>query len=306
MSTDFLGNMPAEEQEDAMKLYAQAKINLGLDVLEERPDGYHNIRTVMHCVSLCDVLTIEECEPGVNERIFLTTDEPGLAVDEGNLVFRAARVLLDEFAPERGVRIHLEKKIPMQAGLAGGSTDAAAALMGINTLFSLGLSEKDLMERGVKLGADVPFCIHGGAALAEGIGEKLTTLPALPSGIILLAKPAVSVSTKEAYDNLALDSFSKRPDMDAIAAGLRKGNLEAVSDALVNVFEPGISSLHKEIPTLRKMMQEDGAVVCSMTGSGPTVFGIFKDQESADRSADRIRNAMPDAFVYAAEPAGAI
>ena len=185
-----------------MKLRALAKINLGLDVTGKREDGYHEVRMVMQTIQMYDQLEIKESkEPGIR----LTTNLPFLPCNDGNLVYKAAKILMDEFDIRQGVDMNLTKFIPVAAGMAGGSSDAAAALVGINRMFQLGLTKRQLMERGVQIGADVPYCVMRGTALAEGIGEKLTSLPGVPMCYVLIGKPGINVSTKFVYGNLHLD-----------------------------------------------------------------------------------------------------
>lgn len=185
-----------------IRMKALAKINLGLDVVKKREDGYHEVRMIMQTVKLYDQIDIHKMDkPGIR----LKTNLQYLPVDENNLAYRAARLLIEEFGIPKGVSIRLRKVIPIAAGMAGGSSDAAAVLVGLNRIFQLGLTKQELMERSVKLGADVPYCILRGTALAEGIGEKLTRLPAMPKCHVLIAKPGIHVSTKMVYTNLRAD-----------------------------------------------------------------------------------------------------
>ena len=184
---------------DKIQLKALAKINLGLDVLRRREDGYHEVKMIMQTISLCDELELRRTrQPGIQVR----TNLPYLPTNENNLVYKAAKLLQDEFGMKEGVSIQLRKKIPVAAGMAGGSSDAAAVLWGMNRMYGFGLSRTALMERGVKLGADVPYCILRGTALAEGIGERLTALPPMPKCYLLIVKPGISVSTRFVYENL--------------------------------------------------------------------------------------------------------
>ncbi len=290
-----------------MEIYARAKINLGLDVLGLRPDGYHDIRTVMQTIDLYDILHITACNPssvseGSGPAVFLTTDSCEITADHSNLVYKAAALLLEEFRPDEGLRIHLEKRIPAGAGMAGGSTDAASTLAGVNAVLSLGLSMEQLRHRAVKLGADVPFCLLGGTALAEGIGEILTPLPPLPPCSLLLAKPPVSISTKEAYDGLDQSRPAVRPDIDRTISALYKGDLEALALSLSNVFEPGACLRHPEILRLRTLMTKSGAIAACMSGSGPTVYGIFENEEKAAKACKTVLTEAPDAFVLVTKP----
>ena len=200
-----------------MRLRAMAKINLGLDVIRKREDGYHEVRMIMQTIRMYDVLDIRKKQ---NPGISLSTNLPYVPSDERNLVYKAAKLLMDEFDIKEGLSMRLSKSIPVAAGMAGGSSDAAAAFVGVNRLFRLGLSQEELMERAVRIGADVPYCIMRGTALAEGIGEKLTPLSAMPEGYVLIGKPGINVSTKTAYENLKLDAVEKRPDIDGMIQDL--------------------------------------------------------------------------------------
>lgn len=280
-----------------MRLKAMAKINLGLDILGKRPDGYHEIRTVMQTIQMYDTLEIQHSRaPGIR----LTTNLPYVPTDARNLVYQAAELLMKEFEVTDGVELRLEKSIPVSAGMAGGSSDAAAALVGVNRLFRLGLSKKQLMERAVLIGADVPFCVMRGTALAEGIGEKLTRLPAVPHMYILIGKPGVSVSTRQAYGSLKLEELT-HPDMDGVLEAIRTGDLCRMASKLGNVFEPGICALHPVIREIEDLMEKSGAKKAMMSGSGPTVFGIFEDPGVLRQAADTLRKSRLAKTVFATE-----
>ena len=269
-----------------MKLRAMAKINLGLDVIGKRPDGYHDVRMIMQTINMYDTLELtREAAPGIR----LTSNLPYVPTDERNLAVRAAALLMNEFGITDGLSVDLQKFIPVAAGMAGGSSDAAAALVGVNRMFRLGLSTQELMDRGVKIGADVPYCILRGTALAEGIGEKLTVLPPVPYCYVLIGKPAVSVSTKTAYEKLVLDGNTVHPDIDGMVRDIEKGDLEGMASRMGNVFEPGITALHPVIAEIRTLMEENGALKAMMSGSGPTVFGLFRDKRRAEKAARRLR-----------------
>ncbi len=297
-----------------MRCFAKAKINLALDVIGKRPDGYHDVRMIMQSVSLHDTLDLEICpEPGIHLCVSggstsgEDTEEQGTGLltvvpsDEKNLVYRAAALLMDEFHIDKGITARLAKEIPVAAGMAGGSSDAAATLVGLNNLFGLGLSCRELMERGVKIGADVPYCIMGGTALAEGIGEVLTPLPKLPECFVLIGKPAVSVSTREAYENLDLSLLSERPDIDGMIRAIRAGDIQDVCRKMKNVFEPGIEKKHPVIGRIRRLMEENGALKAMMSGSGPTVFGIFDDQRTMEAAGERLSESGLAQTVLASE-----
>lgn len=272
---------------DKITLKAYGKVNLGLDVVRKREDGYHEVKMIMQTVNISDSITIIKSEePGIQ----IKTNLYFLPVNEDNIMYKAGKLLMDEFSIEEGIQINLKKNIPVSAGMAGGSTDAAAVLFGLNKMFNLKLSKKDLMERAVKLGADVPYCLLRGTALSEGIGEKLTRLPSPPKCIVVVAKPGVSVSTKYVYSNLDLASIEKHPDIDGMVDALNKGDLEALTDKMENVLETVTIKEHPEIEEIKKIMISKGALNSLMSGSGPTVFGIFTDIGLAKAAASEIRN----------------
>ena len=270
-----------------MFLRAHGKVNLGLDVVRRREDGYHEVRMIMQTVSLSDRIRLESRkEPG----ILLTLGKNShLPCDASNLAYRAADLLMKEFEIREGLLIELEKHIPVAAGMAGGSADAATVLYGVNRLFDLGLSLKELQERGVKLGADIPYCLMRGCALAEGIGEKLTRLPPPPSCIVLLAKPPIGVSTKWVYQNLDLGKVQSHPPIDRQIEAIKNGDLKELAECMENVLESVTIPAHPEIGRIRDVMKEEGALNAMMSGSGPTVFGLFKTLEEAEKCRDKIR-----------------
>lgn len=279
-----------------MQLRAFAKINLGLDVVRKRADGYHEVRMIMQTIQMYDLLKIELSEkPGIQ----LTTNLPYVPCDGRNLVFKAAKLLMDEFGITEGVCMELKKFIPVSAGMAGGSSDAAAALVGINRLFNLQLSMNELMLRGVQIGADVPYCILRGTALAEGIGEILTQLPPIPFCYILVGKPGVNVSTKTAYGNLHLDSIEKHPAIDDMIRAIEEEDLYGMAKLMENVFEPGIITQYPIIQKIKDFMMERGAINAVMSGSGPTVFGVFDNREDVEKAADELRESRLVKTVFA-------
>lgn len=277
---------------DKMQLKALAKINLGLDVLRRREDGYHDVRMIMQTVRIFDRLQLVKQErPGIRVR----TNLYYLPVNENNLVYRAAKLLFDEFQIPGGISIDLKKYIPVAAGMAGGSSDAAAVLFGVNRMYGLGLSLEELMKRGVKLGADVPYCLMRGTALAEGIGEVLTPLPPMPPCNILVAKPGISVSTKFVYENLHANDLraDQHPNIDGILEALRSQDLRSMADRMrdANVLETVTVPTYPGIQKIKETMEEQGAAVALMSGSGPTVFGIYEDRNKARRAMSAIRKA---------------
>ena len=256
---------------------AYAKINLGLDVVRRLENGYHEVRMIMQTVGICDVLTLERTETG----IVVTTDNGELPTDENNLIYKAAKLMMDKYHIRQGVRIHLEKHIPIAAGMAGGSTDAAATFIGMNELFECGAGEEELRELGVKVGADVPYCIMGGTALAEGIGEKLTRLPGPPQCFLLIAKPDINVSTKYVYEHLDAEGVEHHPDIDGMIQAIADKDLRGIVERLENVLETVTVKKYPVIQEIKDTMLDAGAEGSLMSGSGPTVFGIFTEEEKA-------------------------
>lgn len=280
---------------DKLELKALAKINLGLDVLGRRENGYHDVRMVMQTIYLYDDVFMEKTK---EEGIHLETNLFYLPVNENNIAYKAAKLLMDEFQIEGGVSIRLNKFIPVSAGMAGGSSNAAAVLFGMNRMYQLGLSQQELMKRGVKLGADVPYCIMRGTVLAEGIGEELTPLPALPKCYVLIAKPPVSVSTKTVYEKLDALDIVKHPNIDGILEGLEEQNLEKIAANMGNVLEEVTVGDYPVIEKIKKVMKDAGALNAMMSGSGPTVFGIFTDRKAAKQAYGEIRKKRLAKQVY--------
>lgn len=261
-----------------MHLKAYGKINLALDVVGKRADGYHEVRMVMQTVKIYDGIEILVNNSG---QIDVETNLYFLPVNENNLVYKAAKLLMDEFDIKKGISIKLKKVIPVAAGMAGGSADAASVLYGINRLFRLGLSTKELMERGVKIGADVPYCIMRGTALAEGIGERLTKLPAPPESVVLVAKPPISVSTRYVYESLDSKVLDRHPDIDAMVASIKNKDIPGIAANMENVLETVTIEKYPVIQNIKDIMKEMGAVNALMSGSGPTIFGLFRDKKAA-------------------------
>lgn len=277
---------------DKMQLKALAKINLGLDVLRRRENGYHDVKMIMQTVRIFDRLALVKQD---KEGIRVRTNLYYLPANENNLVYKAANLLFEEFDIRGGLSIDLKKYIPVAAGMAGGSSDAAAVLYGLNRMYGLGLSQEQLMERGVKIGADVPYCIMRGTALAEGIGEILTPLPPMPPCNILVAKPGISVSTKYVYENLHANELKpeQHPDIDGVLEALKAQDIRGMAEALRNgnVLETVTANAYPVIGKLKETMEMNGAAVALMSGSGPTVFGIFEDRMQARRAMAAIRKS---------------
>ncbi len=264
---------------------AYAKINIGLDVLRRRADGYHEVKMIMQTVDIYDELVLERRkQPGIELRM----DNSELPSGGDNLICRAADLLFREKKITGGVNISLTKRIPIAAGMAGGSADAAAALRGVNELFDLGYSLTELQALGVGLGADIPYCLAGGTMLSEGIGEILTPLPAPPAAHLVIAKPDINVSTAFVYGNLHADRLAWHPDIDGMIVALQKGDLDGITDRLGNVLETVTVKAHPVIEQIRELLRKQGAENALMSGSGPTVFGIFKEKETAARAAEAV------------------
>ena len=281
-----------------IQMKALAKVNLGLDVIRRREDGYHEVKMIMQTVRLYDRIILEKTQKGIS----METNLSFLPVNEQNIAYRAAKMLMDEFHIQSGLHIKIDKHIPVAAGMAGGSTDGAAVLYGVNKIFELGLTKRQLMERGVKLGADVPYCIMRGTVLSEGIGEILTPVSSLPDCHILIAKPPVSVSTKHVYENLKLDKIEKHPDIDGMVEALRIEDLHGVTQRMENVLETVTIPEHPEIQQIKDLMIKDGALNALMSGSGPTVFGIFDDREKGMRARDLLRKSSLVRHTYLVRP----
>ena len=285
--------------DNSIVLKSYGKINLGLDVLRRRDDGYHEVRMIMQTVGLYDLLTMKKIK---DDKIKMKCNLPFLPTDERNLVYKAVKIIKDKYHIKDGVEIDLSKRIPVAAGMAGGSSNCAAALKGMNELFDLGLSVDELCEIGVTLGADVPYCIWGGTALSEGIGEKLTRVDAMPSCYILIAKPGISVSTAFVYKNLDLAGLSSHPDIDGMLECLKHKDLDGICDRLENVLETGTTKEYPVIEKVKKHLMDQGAMGALMSGSGPTIFAIFKDKKTADNALESLRSIEDIKQAYVVRP----
>ena len=284
-----------------ISLKAYGKINLGLDVVRRREDGYHEVKMIMQTVDLWDELTF--CDVTTDE-IVITSDSSELPDVKDNIIYKACRMMKDIYGIDKGVHVTVDKHIPVAAGMAGGSADAAAALKAMNMLFGLNLSDEQLMEHGVKLGADVPYCIMQGTALSEGIGEILTPLPPMPDCLIVIAKPAIGVSTKWVYQNLKVDLLEEHPDIDGMADALKTGDLKGITDRMANVLETVTIPANPVIDSVKKLIAENDSMGVLMSGSGPTVFGIYDnwDKELAQRVVDMLREKDEIQAAYAVSP----
>ena len=286
---------------------AYAKINLSLDVLGRRDDGYHIVRMIMQTIDLCDELTFEtqdrEC-PAME--VILETDSGELSCGEDNLIVRAVRCMETRYGIRKDLKIRLKKRIPVAAGMAGGSTDAAAALRAVRDLFVPDVSDEELQKIGVTLGADIPYCITGGTQLSEGIGEKLRVLPDAPQCGLVICKPSMGVSTAEVYTRYDSLTDVRHPDVDAQIEAIRRGDLENMAKCCINVLEEVTGAIYPQIGEIERFFEEKGALVSRMSGSGPTVFAIFTTQEQAQEAAAAFAEArkeedcivFPCRFIY--------
>ena len=278
---------------------ARAKINLTLDVTGRRADGYHTVRMVMQSVALHDTIRVAVTQGERKPRgILLTCNLPYLPVDERNLAYRAAELFYQETDALPGTcEIHIEKRIPMAAGLAGGSSDAAAVLRALAALHSVCLTDDELCAMGLKLGADVPYCLRGGTMLAEGIGEELTALSPMPHCWVVLCKPPFAVSTKDAYREMDEVSIRQRPDTKGMIRALEKGDYHGVASRLSNVMELVTAAKRRQIGEIKSFLTENGADGTLMSGSGPTVYGLFSDEGRARTAAKMLSRRFADTFL---------
>lgn len=280
---------------DFLKLNARAKINITLDVLRRREDGYHDLSMIMQTINLCDNIFIKKTDTGIIE---LTSNLSWMPCDERNLIYQAAKVLKDKYDIKEGIYIELTKNIPVAAGLAGGSSDCAATLIGIRNLFKLPITNEELMVIGKKLGADVPYCIMRGTALAEGIGEKLTPLPPFPNCYVLICKPPINVSTATVFGALDLNKVEKRPDNEKVIELIKNKDLKGICDNMCNVLENVTIANYPIVEDIKKAMIEHKAVGSMMSGSGPTVFGFYNDYDTALGALKEIRHKFKIKEVY--------
>lgn len=283
-----------------ISLKAYAKVNLALDVLRRREDGYHDVKMIMQNLDIYDELEFQVLARDTEDiKITLTVNKEGIPTDERNLVYKAIALLFEAYNIKSHIEVNLIKNIPAEAGMAGGSTDCAAALKAVNILYGLGLSTDELMSYGVKLGADVPYCILGRTAISEGIGEVLTPIKGLPQVHVLVAKPPVNVSTKEIYTNLRANELKNHPDVDGMVEALESQNLGAVAQRMENVLETVTVTMHPEIEELKSLMKDQGALNAIMSGSGPTVFGLFDDKDKVWEVAMMIsdQGLAPEVFI---------
>jgi 4-diphosphocytidyl-2-C-methyl-D-erythritol kinase len=278
-----------------MKIFekAPAKINLSLDVLHKRPDGYHEVEMVMTMVDLADRIEMQEM---ARDTIIISSQAGYIPLDEKNLAFQAARLIKDRYDVKQGVYIHLDKRIPVAAGLAGGSSDATATLRGLNRLWNLNIPNEELQVLGAELGSDVPFCVTGGTALATGRGEKLEHITAPPQCWVVLAKPPINVSTSEIYGKLNANGIKHHPSTEGVLSAIRDKQFDRLCDNLGNVLEEVTLDLYPEVRHLKECMQRLGADGVLMSGSGPTVFGLVSKEAKVARIYNGLRGFCKDVY----------
>ncbi|HHW62092.1 MAG TPA: 4-(cytidine 5'-diphospho)-2-C-methyl-D-erythritol kinase [Syntrophomonadaceae bacterium] len=279
--------------EQEITLAAPAKVNLTLDILGQRADGYHELESVMQQITLFDFITLRRSEHGLQ----LYCSHPLVPEGADNIAYQAALLMLEKLDSSVGLEISIEKNIPVGAGLAGGSTDAAAVLMGINTLMELDLSLPELMAAGSQLGSDIPFCIQGGTALARGRGEIITPLPAGPVLQLVLVKPDFSLSTAEVYRRFRMEKVGQRPGLDAFLAAWTQYDMINMVENMTNVLETVTLSLCPEIQTIKQELMDSGAIQAIMSGSGPTVFGVFPDLKTAGIAYQKMQQQYKEIFL---------
>ena len=280
---------------DKIKVKAYGKVNLGLDVIRKREDGYHDLEMVMQQVKLHDDVVVSKRN---DDKIIVTSSAMQLENGPGNLAYQATKVILDKFGIKTGVDIDIVKRIPIAGGMAGGSADCAATLKAVNELFECGLTEMELREIGVKLGADVPYCIIGKTAIARGIGEILEPVDEPPFCYVVIAKPPISVSTAYIYGNIKPDEIQMRPNTEGIVEGLKKKDLSLICNNMYNVMEEVTAKKWPKIREIEKVMEDNNAIKAMMSGSGPTVFGIFNEENDAKKTVDELKEKNMVEQVY--------
>lgn len=276
-----------------MLVKAYAKINISLDVTGKREDGYHLLKMIMQTIELYDFITVDRCNSGIN----IICNKPYVPIDERNLAYKAAKLFMDTYNIKSGVSIGIKKNIPVSAGMAGGSTNAAAVLKAVNQVFNANVSDDELKTLGLRLGADVPFCITGGTALCEGIGEIITPLKPFKNHILVLVKPSFGVSTKEVYQSLNINKIFKRPETEKLIQAMESEDLRFVSENMKNVLENVTLRKHTILREIKKEMMNRGALGSMMSGSGPTVFGFFDDMLKAQFCFEKLKENYKEVFI---------
>lgn len=275
-----------------ISIKAYAKINLTLDVVGKRADGYHDLETIMQSVDLWDRIILKEIDEGIE----LESNIQGFPHGKANIAWRAARLIKDEFKISKGIHIYIDKNIPMEAGLAGGSADCAGVLTGLNRLWDLGMDGEKLRTLGKNLGADVPFCLMGGTALGQGIGDILAPIDAKEELWLVIVRPDFGVSTKEIFSRLRIGDIGRRPDNQMVIGHLEAGRVQDVAENLVNVLEEVTIPMHPEIAQIKSQLIGQGALGSLMSGSGPSVYGIFGDRDSAHAAAKSMKDQYGQVF----------
>lgn len=278
---------------DKLTLEARAKINLTLDIVNKREDGYHNVSMIMQTISLCDTLHFKVIKRGIK----LKSNNPRLPKDERNIVYKSAKLLLEETKVDKGIEVYIEKKIPIAAGLAGGSSNAACTIIALNKLWGLNLDKEELLTIAAKIGADVPFCMMEGTALAEGIGELLTNLNPLPKFYVVLIKPPIRVSTPWAYGLVNVKVIKNRPENATMIEGIERGDREIITSKMRNVFEDFIFKKYPRLGDIKESMIQLGALNSLMSGSGPTIYGLFKEEQTAQNAYNELKKSYKEVFI---------
>lgn len=273
---------------------ARAKINISLDVLRKRPDGYHDVKMIMQTIDLYDQLRFKKIE---EDTIQIKTNLPFLPTDERNLVYKVIRHMKNAYQIQSGVQAHIYKMIPVAAGLAGGSADAGETIKAMNKLFDLKLSMDEMLAIGKQFGADIPYCMIGGTALAEGIGEQITFLDDFPECYVVLVKPNFGVSTAHVYGNLKVDALTEHPETDTLIQAISVKDLTTIGQHLCNVLESVTAPQYPEIQEIKDELVRGGAIGALMSGSGPSVYGLFENLEAAKESANQLKNKGLAKFV---------
>lgn len=276
-----------------IKLKGYGKINLAIDVIGKLANGYHEVRMIMQSVDLYDEISIEK----IDKEIYINTNLEYLPTGSGNICYKAAELMIEKYNLDCGFKINIQKNIPVAAGLAGGSTDGASVMVAINILCNLGLTDEEIMEIAVEIGADVPYCVKCEPMLAEGLGEKLTPIKGLDNQWVLITKPNIGVSTKDVYGNFKFEDVEKRPDIDCIVKGLENGDFVDIVESMENVLESVTFKLHPIVKEIKVKMQEYGAQKSLMSGSGPSVFGIFRSYDKAKKAYKKFKRIYDQTYL---------
>lgn len=285
-----------------IQLKCRAKINLSIDVLGKRTDGYHLVEMIMQTIDLFDIIKIFSLE---EDKIVIESNSNDIPLDSSNIVYKAVDLIKEKFNIKKGAKIYIEKNIPIAAGMAGGSSNAAAILVGLNKIWELNLNQNELKDLGLQLGADVPFCIEGGASLAENIGEQLTKIDGLPQDtFILVCKPELFVSTKDIYEAIDSKIIDKRPDNKLLIKLLEENNVRQLSREMYNVLEEVTKEKYPVIEEIEKIMMDNNALGSMMSGSGPTVFGIYDTREEAEKCKNILLKKFKQVYVVKSHKEG--